>query len=137
MCSVYEYRRPGRRPATILGIGAAGGFFAMTALGAISTTTLLLCGALGAGWVWTIRSAPVSGCRIDNACLTWFKGGRETALPLSDIDRVELDPGAARAKTCQIVLTDGSTQRLPALCLPPSGTFARVLATRGIAIAGR
>ena len=137
MSGIYEYRRPGRRPAAFLGIGAAGGFFAITALGAVSASTLAVCGAMGAGWVWAIRTAPVSGCRIDDTQLTWFKSGRKTQLALHDIDRIELDPAAQRARTCRIVLTDGTTMRLPALCLPPSETFASVLARRGIAIAGR
>ncbi len=134
MQGAYEYRLPGRRPATLFGLTVATALLVLAGYGAAPWFIWAIWGGVSEALAWSVFRNPVSGCRIDRARLVWFEGSRETGIRLDEIEHVELTGWSDGPDTCLIHLADGKMVSPPSLCLPPGTTFERVLAARSVPV---
>ena len=134
MQDAYEYRLPGRRPATLFGVSASAGLLVIAAIGAAPWYIWAVWSAVFAALVWAVWRNPVHGCRLDGTHFTWSGPRGDTSIPIAGIEAVELTEWSNGPDTCRICLKDGTTRDPPSICLPPGSTFRRVLEDHDIPV---
>ena len=127
----YRYESRGRTPANLVLLAVGIAMIALAWVTEAGQLIYLPLGAFAAMQLYLFARDPRAGMDIDAETVAIWRGRRRQAIPVAEIDRVEIKHWSESTDVI-IHRRDGNKVDVPARCAPRLGAMKRALKCAGV-----